>query len=99
MFYCGDLGKVYKEEPLISFTVVLVTLSIAKEPQMPLPLGNFSVCHAEDFSLQKAKHQRQLDSIFCGLHCPRGQELSVSLVTHFASCPLPSTFYLFWPSG
>lgn len=76
-----------------------------QKPHMPLPLGNLIVCHAEGFSPQKAlldTHQRQLGSIFCGLHCPRGQELSLSLVTHFksiASFLFPSSFYLLWPSG
>lgn len=76
-----------------------------KKPQMPLPLGNLSVCHVEGFSPQKAlldKHQRQLDSLFCGLHCPRGQQLSIPPTSHFrspASSPLASSLYLFWPYG
>lgn len=79
-----------------------------KKPQMPLPLGNLSVCHVEGFSPQKTrldKHQRQLDSILPGLECPRGQERSISLVTHFMSTaspllpssPLPSPLLLFLP--
>lgn len=83
MFYCGDLGKVYKEEPLISLTVVLVTLSIARSPKC-LSLWETSLSVTLKIFLCRklallAKHQRQLDSIFCGLHCPRGQELSVPL--------------------
>lgn len=77
--------------------------SHCKKPQMPLPLGNLSVCHVEGFSPQKTrldKHQRQLDSILPGLECPRGQELTISLVNHFkstASPPLPSPLLLFLP--
>lgn len=79
-----------------------------KKPQMPLPLGNLSVCHVEGFSPQKTrldKQQRQLDSILPGLECPRGQELSISLATHFKitafppllSLPLPSPSLFFLP--
>lgn len=95
MFYWGDLGKIYKEESLISFTLVPVTLSIARNPKCLSPWET-SVCHVEGFSPQKTrldKHQRQLDSILPGLECPRGQELFISLMTHFkstASPPLPS---------
>lgn len=70
---------------------------------MPLPLGNFSVCHPEDFSLQKAGPASQTSKTagFFILWASLPQRAGALRFTmaHFASCPLPSSFYLFWPSG
>lgn len=94
-----NLGNIYTYESLISFTPVLGTLSILRSHRR-LFLWETPLFVMFKVFLHRAlltKHQRQLDSMFCGFDRPRGQELLILLVTHFNSMVSSLLVFLFLP--